>query len=312
MSSKPLSSESDWLLIIGCGYVGAPFAKQELARGTDVFAITRSQERACELTQLGVSPIVGSWLEQDTYTQLLRELAARDLASNGRVVVSVPHRAEPVANTSQQSAAENNEESTDTHVRGLVAMESVLKNRLRQVVYLSTTGVYGQQTGRVDEQSDVAPTRIGPRIAVEAERFLAASKLPSTVLRLAGIYGPGRIPLASKLRAGESLAVPKQGYLNLIHVDDIVRSIAAVFENPQPGPLYVLSDNHPVQRFDFYTHLAKLCGIDAPEFVEPDESSTRAKRAGDKQVDSSKFWKEHCLAPRMSDFCVGLADSLGR
>ena len=84
---------------------------------------------------------------------------------------------------------------------------------VRKLIYLSTTGVYGEAHYEVDELTPSQPSRIGPRIAVAAEQWLTQRfKAPQlAIIRLAGIYGPGRIPLAEKLKSGEVLQVPQGG-----------------------------------------------------------------------------------------------------
>ncbi len=78
---------------------------------------------------------------------------------------------------------------------------------------LEHNGVYGDAHDEVDERTPTAPTRVGPQIAVQAEQHLLSTFRPSelTIIRLAGIYGPGRIPLAEKLRSGQPLQVPQEG-----------------------------------------------------------------------------------------------------
>ncbi len=133
---------------------------------------------------------------------------------------------------------------------------------------MSTTGVYGEAHDEVDERTPVSPTRIGPQIAVTGERYLQnefdGGKF--AIIRLAGIYGPGRIPLAEKLRLGEPLQVPQEGWLNLVHVHDIAEMIIRAMKVDLPDSLYVFSDGQPVSRLEFYKALAQLCGVAEPSF----------------------------------------------
>jgi nucleoside-diphosphate-sugar epimerase len=289
LASQPSTPEK--LLIVGCGYVGQHVAKLANAANFQVYALTRSETRFAELQAQQIQPVLGHWLDPNS----LRGLPAVD-----RVLVSVPHRADQ----DLQSA---------THVRGLQLLRDALPESWKKWSYLSTTGVYGSNRHtKVNEETPVTPTRIGPEIAVAAENWLAEHLDPEkfTVLRLAGIYGPGRIPLADKLRAGEPLAVPRDGHLNLVHVVDIARAVLATLQRPMRHSLYLFSDGHPVLRETFYRYLAELCGVANPEFIAADPSSSKARRSTDKQVDPSRLVDELAFDYLFPDYRSGLVDAL--
>ena len=294
------------ILIVGCGYVGCEFARQWLAPSNldsdrKLYALTRSADRQSELLSLGVTPIVGDWLDENSLP---------DLPNVRGVLVAVPHRPDERL-------------GSESHVVGL----GNLLNRLGvssssatdavgnspHLVYLSTTGVYGQvEAEEVDESTPVSPTRAGPELAVQAEKWLqarhSAGELPQlTILRLAGIYGPGRIPLIQSLKAGEPLAVPRDGHLNLIHVVDIGRLLVRIFQKPPQASLYVASDGQPVLRGAFYSELARLCGVTEPQFVSPAEDDRRVRRATDKRVNPARLFADLELNPLFADYRSGLA-----
>ena len=136
-------------------------------------------------------------------------------------------------------------------------------------VYVGSTGVYGQSRGEwVNELSPCDPTRAGGRACLAAEQQLAAHPLGrrAIILRMAGLYGPGRIPLAAELRRAEPLAVPRDGYLNLIHIDDAAAVVLAADERAVSPRTYVVSDGASVQRQAYYTALAELLGRTAATF----------------------------------------------
>ncbi len=284
------------ILIVGCGFVGLELAKQLREAGNArVFALTRSGERAQSLQKVGIEPVVGHWLD----AAKLASLPAFD-SSFDAVLVSVPHR-------------EDGGLGVETHVNGLKNLLSALPDGWRKLVYLSTTGVYGEAHDEVDEATPTQPTRIGPQIAVAAEYWLreqfASPQL--TIVRLAGIYGPGRIPLAEKLKSGEVLQVPQTGWLNLIHVSDIAAMLRRAFEEPLTESLYVFSDGNPVARMEFYHHLAALCGVENPKFAEPDPGTSRSQRAGTKRVNPQRLITELKLELQFPSYREGLIDCLG-
>lgn len=274
------------LLIVGCGYVGRHVARGWLDRGEPVSALTRGGPSVEQLLALGIRPIIGDWLEtHETWPEPAPQC----------ILVAVPHR--PDERFGEQS-----------HVVGL---SNLIKRwpDLKRLVVLSTTGVYHQTDGQsVDERSPTEPTRPGPRIALAAERWLADT-LPATQatsLRLAGIYGPGRVPLIAKLRQRESIPVA-EGVLNLVHRDDITTAIDKLLIEPPPSRLYVLSDGHPVQRQQFYEDAARIFGTPPPLFAQPDPNSTRAGRGEtNKRIDSSRIFRELSLNLRYEDHIAGL------
>lgn len=287
------------LLIVGCGYVGERVAKLAQATGQTVFAMTRSQSRFEELHDLGVEPVIGHWLSPSSLANLPRV---------DSILISIPHRSDHA--DSQSLSAD---ESQQTHAIGLEHLLNALPTGWQKLIYLSTTGVYGQSEATpVTEDTPVSPTRLGPQIAVAGEQWLChhLSQEQFTVLRLAGIYGPGRIPLAEKLRQGEPLSVPRAGCLNLVHVDDIARMVCIVNQRRMHQSIYVFSDGHPVHREIFYLRLAELCGVAAPIFVEPDPADAKARRATDKRIDPSRLTTETQFEYLFPDYDSGLSAAI--
>jgi nucleoside-diphosphate-sugar epimerase len=145
---------------------------------------------------------------------------------------------------------------------------------LRWIAYLSTTGVYGDYGGEwVDETSPCIPAsaRSVRRLAVEGEwQQLATQRgVPLAVLRLSGIYGPGRNALAS-ISAGEArrIAAPGQ-WFNRIHVADIAGS-AAFLARAATGGVFNISDDEPAPPQDVMLHAAALMGVAPPAEIPLD------------------------------------------
>lgn len=302
------------ILIVGCGYVGKEVVRSA-PPGTQISVLTRSQDRFDELRAIGVEPVLGHWLDgsDDSASDGSSDATAttcewrRRPPSVDAILVAVPHREDEIAG----------DVGDQTHVIGLRNLErtyqAVNPNRTPPLIYLSTTGVYGQADDcEVTEETEVTPNRTGPRIAVAAEQWLKQNaNWESRVLRLAGIYGPNRVPLAAKLRAGEALTVPQDGFLNLIHVSDIAQVIWQLMERPITERLYVLSDGNPVPRRDFYQCLARLCGVEEPVFDTPDPTSSRARRAGNKRVNPERIMRELDLELQFPDYQRGLRQAIG-
>jgi nucleoside-diphosphate-sugar epimerase len=181
-----------------------------------------------------------------------------------------------------------------------------------RVIYISSTGVYGQVEGEwVDESTPCRPTREGGRAALAAEEVLRGHPLGqcSVVLRLAGIYGPDRIPRAGDIVAGRPIDAPAEGFLNLIHVEDAARIVVAAAERDLSLPaLYCVTDGHPTFRRDYYTELARLLSAPPPMFSPPDEKSHARQRAGsDKRVSNRRMMSELAVELAYPSFREGLA-----
>lgn len=143
---------------------------------------------------------------------------------------------------------------------------ALLKNPPSRFIYTSSTGVYGDYGhGWVDESSlRRAKHPAGLRLietedilfnAMEEERF------PGVVVRLSGIYGPNRIPGRDQVLKRGTLRGDPESYLNLIHLDDLVPLLLEAAPIAKTGDCYLFSDDHPVQRKDYYAFLAKHLGI---------------------------------------------------
>ena len=101
----------------------------------------------------------------------------------------------------------------------------------------------------------------------------------AVVLRLAGIYGPGRVPYVELLRAGDPIAAPRLGWLNLIHVEDAASATIAAADHADPPSIVCVADGKPPQRGDYYAEASKILGAAEPRFTEPPPDSPRAARA---------------------------------
>lgn len=278
-------------LIFGCGYLGSRVAQQLLATDGEVVAVTRSAIRARELAQAGLTPWIADWNDRRTL---------RGLPEHGRVLVAVAHS--PQTRFSRY----------ETQVLGF--RNALLHTDPKaDLSYISSTGVYHQTDGRwVDENSPCHPRREGGRTHLEAESLLHRERPggPWTILRLAGIYGPDRVPRVHDVMAGRPIASPRQGYLNLIHVED---ATAAVIATWRAGPasrqhLYAVSDGHPVIRETFYREIARLSGGPEPSFVDPPANApVSARSESNKRIWNARLRHDLLANLRFPSFREGLA-----
>lgn len=277
-------------LIFGCGYLGERVARRWLAEGETVCALTRSADRAALWSREGIRPLVGDVLRAETL---------HDLPSAATVLFAIGHDA-----ASGRSVR-------DTYVDGLRNVLAELSPDIGRFIFISSTGVFGDHGGEwVDERTECRPTRAAGRACLEAEQTLLAHRLAdrAIILRLAGLYGPGRIPRQAALMAGEPIDAPQNGYLNLIHVDDAASVVLAAEKAPLSFPSgYLVSDGNPVVRAEYYAELARLLGAPPVRFREPSASSAAAARASvDKRIANSQMLQALRVRLRYPSYREGL------
>jgi nucleoside-diphosphate-sugar epimerase len=283
-------------LIVGCGYLGRRIARRWRDAGNTVAIVTRSEVRAEAFRRQGYRAIIADVTRPETLIQLP---AAESLLF-----------AVGFDRASQNSIHE-------VYAGGVRNLLAALPADTGRFIYISTTGVYGPSSGEwIDEVTLPDPKRAGGRASFAAEQAIAEHPLGqrNVVLRLAGIYGPGRIPFIRELRAGEPIPAPIHGWLNLIHVDDAVEVVFATdalstIENPPR--VYCVSDGRPVERGEFYSELARQIGAQPPRFVEPDPNSPRAARAeANRRISNARMLADLRVTLRYPDYRAGLADAV--
>jgi nucleoside-diphosphate-sugar epimerase len=283
-------------LIFGCGYLGTRVAKRWLEAGDTVFAVTRSTGRTAELERAGVVPLVADIHDHSTLAIL------------------------PTVDTVLYAVGFDRSGSQSIRNVFVDALGNVLSNvcggKCSRFIYISSTGVYGQEDGQwVDEESPCQPVREGGLACLDAENLLLREGVPlpdgpafeKCILRLAGIYGPGRIPRRQQVRAGKLIAASPEGWLNLIHVDDAARVVVAAADASEFPDLLLVADGCPLRREDYFKELCRQ--LDAPPvcFEDPGGDSGRSQRAlSSKRVSNQKMLTSLGLSLEFPSFSQGL------
>jgi hypothetical protein len=179
----------------------------------------------------------------------------------------------------------------------IAAFGDVLAAGRRKIVYLSTIGVYGDHGGGwVDESTPPQPTLERARMRIAAEQaWMEAARGEAAILRLAGIYGPGRNALAT-LRAGTARRIIKPGQVfNRIHADDIASAIMAAVRH-RSGGIWNVCDDEPAPPQDVIAYAAELMGVAPPPeeaFATADMSAmARSFYASSARVSNAKLKRE--------------------
>jgi nucleoside-diphosphate-sugar epimerase len=163
----------------------------------------------------------------------------------------------------------------------------------KRIFFVSSTSVYHQDQGEwVDELSPVAPTGFAGRRLLEAEQCLVSSGLPVCILRLAGIYGPGRDFLLRQVRAGIG---GNSDFTNRIHAHDCAAAIAHLLQRDAQGlpldALYLGCDSLPAVSREVRAWLAVRLGLDPQALVAGEGQSSRGgnKRCSNQRLLSTGF-----------------------
>jgi nucleoside-diphosphate-sugar epimerase len=153
----------------------------------------------------------------------------------------------------------------DVYVGGLANVLDGLPSPPR-FTYVSSSSVYGQTDGGwVDEHSPTEPIEESGRVVLEAETLLRTRLPHATILRLSGIYGPGRVLRKAALLAGEPLVGDAEKWINLIHVDDAADAVLK--SESLAGQTLNICDDEPVTRRNLYTHTAEKLGAPPAKFM---------------------------------------------
>lgn len=277
-------------LVFGCGYLGNRVARLWRNQGAQVWVVTRSETRARELELEGFHPLVADLARPDSLPKL-------------PIVDSVLFAVGFDRNQFQTIR--------DVYVNGWKNVLNVLPSATGHMLYISSTGVYGAASGEwVTEETTCHPQREGAVACWEAEQLLAEHPLGARamIFRCAGIYGPGRVPHIATLKAGQPLAVPPAGYLNLIHVDDAAEIILQAERELATPELLNVSDGQPVVRSEYYAEIARLSGSPSPSFSDPrSENAANQRAAADKRVCNQRLRNLLRYSFRYPSYREGLA-----
>jgi nucleoside-diphosphate-sugar epimerase len=284
-------------LIIGCGYLGQRVGIHLRQHGERVFGTVRSAGRAAVIGALGIEPVIADVLAPES----LGRLPAAD-----RVFYSVGY--DRAGGSSMQTV----------YVDGLQNVLDKLPHTLKRVVYASSTGVYGQTDGEwVDETSPTGPRHESGRVCLAAEEQVSNwastsdQSASAIILRFAGLYGPGRMVRRSILERGEPIPGDPQKFLNLIHIDDAARAASAALAIGEAEPIYVVGDDRPVTRQEYYSRMATLLGTPGPRFEPPAAGSPEAARdATNKRIANHRIKRDLGVALNYPDITTGLSSCL--
>jgi|AntRauTorcE11897_2_1112592.scaffolds.fasta_scaffold02503_4 nucleoside-diphosphate-sugar epimerase len=279
------------LLCFGYGYTAHLLAEALKPYDWDIIGTTTDPDKKKQLRTQGINSLVfdSDHALTDPYTTL---------ADVTHILVSVPPSA-------------RGDVVCDLHGEDIAQMKN-----LEWIGYLSSTGVYGNRDGQwVDETAMPAPTSRRGTLRYMAEQewrnLFDEYHLPIHFFRMSGIYGPGRSALDS-IRAGNSRRIDKPGHaFNRIHVDDIVQTLIASMNKPNPGTIYNLADDHPAPSHEVIAYACTLLGLDVPPLIPFEQVDmapmVRSFYADNKRVKNTRIKEELGVTLLYPDYQSGLS-----
>jgi nucleoside-diphosphate-sugar epimerase len=238
--------------IVGCGYVGRRLAR-ELKDRYQVLGLVSSQASLKGLRSDGVDGVIVD----------LDKARAGDLAPVWFKQAIVFYLAPPPKSG-----------ESDTRLDRFFQLATA---KPKALLYMSTTGVYGDTNGTVvDEATPVNPITERARRRVSAEHmtrvWCTENEVRRVVLRVPGIYGPFRLPLDRIRNAEPVILHSESGITNHIHVDDLVQTCIAAVSDEQIRGVFNVSDGNSYTATQYYELVATLAGLPAPPQISLDEA----------------------------------------
>jgi nucleoside-diphosphate-sugar epimerase len=282
------------VLIVGCGYVGLELGRQLSVLGHEVFGLRRSSAGAEALRAAGLTPLTGDLTQPET-------------------LLNLPGRFDWVVNTVSSSRGGTDEYRTVYRDGMRNLLDWLREHPPEAFAYTSSTSVYGQTSGDwVDESAPTEPGTETGRLLVATEQLvLEAARLgsvPGRVLRVAGIYGPGRGHLFQQFLKDEArLQGDGSRWINMIHRDDVAGALIAALTRGRAGELYNAVDDEPVSQLGFLTWLADRLNRPLPPQATPEEAAGRKRGFTHKRVSNRKLRTETDWIPRHPTFREGYA-----
>lgn len=289
-----VADKAKHLVIFGCGYVGSAVAAEARRRGWRVSALTRNAQKAAAIqSETGARCVVGELAEDCWYDQIAEpvDLVLNCVSSGG-------------------GSVENYRRSYIDGMRSISTWLRLGRAGAPRFVYTSSTSVYPKESGPevLTEDMPVAGETPQSQLLIEAEILVRKDIAPACegcfVLRLSGIYGPGRHRLLDVARAGDwSMNMEMDRPINLVHRDDIVAAVFACFaaDAGQSG-VYNVADGHPAARREILAWLAAQIGRPVPPTAKETilEVNPRA-------VDATRLREALGWRPTFADYRAGYA-----
>lgn len=285
------------IFIVGCGDVGRRVGRLWRERGAEVAGLARSPRSRAELRELGFAVVHGDLDDPATLT---------DLPLGDRLVYYF--------------APPPDEGTTDPRMARFCATVPAGRQP-RKIVYISTSGVYGDCGGAlVNESAPLRPRTDRARRRVDAEdhlrRLQNETGIAVVILRVPGIYGPGRLP-RRRIEQGVPVLDPREAPpSNRIHAVDLARICVAAGEKGEAGDVFNVCDESGGGMTDYFDAVADACGLPRPPRISMDEARRRLSPEmlsyldESRRLDARRLRDKLGVALRYPDLASGLRATL--
>ena len=233
--------------LLGCGWLGFPLALSLISRGFNVKGSTTSPEKMQVLKAAGIDPFLVQ------FDQSLPEPDLTKLLDGDILIVSVP----PGRRTA---------DGPDNYKRmGEILTTKLPKSSISKLIFISSTSVYSDSNSVLTEISEISPQTASAKIIAEIEKSLLALPIQVIILRLAGLFGPGRSP--GRFFSGKTNIPNGLAPVNMIHQEEVVSLINSLIDSDSASGVYIGSTpSHPTKE-EFYTLAAHIDKLPEPDFI---------------------------------------------
>ena len=260
------------VLIAGCGYVGSRLAERLVEDGVRVWGLKRDPSTL----PAGVGPVAGDVTRASTLDGIPDDLDAVVYAVAPAGRTEAAYRAAYVDGLRNVLDAVGRGADSDASLRAIL---------------VSSTGVYGQSEGEwVDEETEEQPADGSARAILEGEALMVERGDPGVVLRLGGIYGPGRTWTVGRVLSGDAPCMGPELYGNRIHRDDAAGALRHLLTLDDPASVYNGVDGEGAPLRQVYSWVADRAGVPDPcQDVAPDDTRTEGRRGTNKRVSNERL-----------------------
>ena len=268
------------VFIAGCGYIGERIARSYREAGADVTCMVRAPEHGARLKAAGFSTVISAVDDP---------AAIPALNLTGRILFYlVPPPGGGI---------------TDSRARNFIAQIPAAEKPAR-ILYMSATSVYGGTSGEtITEESPTAPDSAMGKRRLDAEavfrEYGAAHNVPVMILRVSGIYGPGRLPLMQISQGQPLLNEAESGPSNRIHADDLAAVCIAAAGRGGDGDIFNVSDGHPSSMTTYFNACADALGYPRQHQVTLEEARQVMSPLMFSYVSGSRVIDNHRMRERL-------------
>ncbi len=233
--------------ILGCGWLGLPLAQSFIAEGIKIKGSTTKPQKLDILSANKIDPYLIQLADIRHNSNLDNFLSSKLL------IINVP--------------PSRDFNTVDDYLKSLTLLNQYIENSaVKNLIFISSTSVYSYAVQEIDENGAIEESGLGQKLFLAEQIFRTNKHLNTTVIRMAGLFGPNRLP--GRFFAGKASVANGLAPVNMIHLDDCVAIIKKVVALEYWNQTINACTPHHPSRKEFYTEAIRLYGGTIPEFVE--------------------------------------------